>query len=215
MSGFGKKSTAYICYLIVNVWWYLSCVIGVIFPAMLIYEYFYNTHPDSIFGITLPLEPSLVTLTEKANYEFLDIDSITGTMDFDFIMQSSPVTYLIWGGFICVALGLFLYGLYQLRSLLKQTVDGSIFTTANIRRIKTIAILLIIVEPLQWLFRYLIRHSLADKAYLLASQEANISINIPMVGEDWMFIIIGLLVFTLAAVFEKGNEMYQELKLTV
>ncbi|PAU94852.1 hypothetical protein CK503_05105 [Aliifodinibius salipaludis] len=215
MSGFSKKSTAYICYLIVNVWWYLSCVIGVIFPATLIYEYFYSSHPDSIFGITLPLEPSLVTLNEEANYEFLDIDSVTGTIDFDFIMQSNPIIYIIWSGFICIALGLFLYGLYQLRSLLKRTINGSIFTAANIQRIKTIAILLIIVEPLQWLTRYLIRYSLADKAHLLASQQANINIKIPMVGEDWMFIIIGLIVFTLAAVFEKGNEMYQELKLTV
>ena len=215
MSGFGKKSTAYICYLIVNIWWYLSCIVGVIFPLTLVYEYFYSSHPDSIFGITLPLEPSLVTLTKEANYDFIDINSVTGTMDFDFIMQSSPITYLIWSSFICIAIGLFLYGLYQLRNLLKQTVDGSIFTTANIRRIKTIAILLIIVEPLQWIARYLIRNSLADKAHLLASQQANISIKIPMVGEDWIFIIIGLLVFTLAAVFEKGNEMYQELKLTV
>jgi hypothetical protein len=136
-------------------------------------------------------------------------------MDFDYLMQITPITFLIWTSFICIALGLFLYGLYQLRSLLKQTVDGSIFTAANIRRIKTIAILLIIVEPLQWLVRYLIRNSLAEKAHLLASQQANISIKIPIVGEDWIFIIIGLLVFTLAAVFEKGNEMYQELKLTV
>jgi len=70
MSGFGKKSTAYICYLIVNIWWYLSCILGFIFPASLIYEYFYSSHPDSTFGITLPLEPSLVTLTEEANYDF-------------------------------------------------------------------------------------------------------------------------------------------------
>jgi len=215
MSGFGKKSTAYICYLIVNIWWYLSCILGFIFPASLIYEYFYSSHPDSTFGITLPLEPSLVTLTEEANYEFLDIDSVTGTLDFDFIMQSSPTTYLIWSSFICIALGLFLFGLYQLRSLLKQTVEGSIFTTANIRRIKTIAILLILVEPLQWIAQYLIRDSLAEKAHLLASQQANVSIKIPMVGEDWIFIIIGLLVFTLAAVFEKGHELYQEQKLTV
>ncbi|MDZ7658951.1 DUF2975 domain-containing protein [Fodinibius sp.] len=215
MNRFGKKSTAYICYLIVNVWWYLSCVLGFIFPATLIYEYFHSSHPDSIMGITLPLEPSLVTLNEEANYEFIEIDSVTGTLDFDFILHSNPFTYLIWSSFICIALGLFIYGLYQLRILLKQTVDGSIFTAANIRRIKTIAILLIIVEPLQWLVRYFIRNSLADKAHLLASQQADISINIPMVGEDWMFIIMGLLVFTLAAVFEKGNEMYQELKLTV
>jgi len=215
MSGFGKKSTAYICYLIVNVWWYLSCFAGIIFPPLFIYEYFWGTPHDSTFEITLPLEPSLVTLSEESQYEFIEIDSVTGTMDFDYLMQITPITFLIWTSFICIALGLFLYGLYQLRSLLKQTVDGSIFTAANIRRIKTIAILLIIVEPLQWLVRYLIRNSLAEKAHLLASQQANISIKIPIVGEDWIFIIIGLLVFTLAAVFEKGNEMYQELKLTV
>lgn len=215
MDNLGKKSTAYICYLIVNAWWYLSCIVGAIIPPFLIYDYFLSNQPGSVFNVTLPLKPSLVTLNEGVQNEFINIDSVKVALDFDYLLQHSPLNYLIWSIIVCVSVGIFLYGLYQLRNLLKQTVSGSIFTAANVQRVKTIAILLIIVDPLLWIVKYFIRYSVADMAQLLVTQEHTIRIGIPMVDGDWIFIIAGLLVYTLAAIFEKGNEMYQELKLTV
>ena len=144
MSGFGKKSTAYICYLIVNFWWYLSCLTGLLFPAMLTYGYF--AKPDNIMGINVPLADSMVTLKNPEQYQYVGVGSVSGQVDFSYLLQHSPGTYIVWAVFVC---------------------------------------------------------------------SADIRIGLPMVGDEGTFIIMGLLVFTLAAIFEKGNEMYQELKLTV
>src|SRR5699024_4013809 len=62
MSGFGKKSTAYICYLLVNFWWYVSCVLGIAMPLLLLYDYLTDPHPDMIFGITAPISTSIITI---------------------------------------------------------------------------------------------------------------------------------------------------------
>ena len=69
-----------------------------------------------------------------------------------------------------------------------------------------------VVDPLRWIQHHFIFETLGD---IIPPQTADIRLGLPMVGDEWTFIIMGLLVFTLAAVFEKGNEMYQELKLTV
>ncbi len=212
MSGFGKKSTAYICYLIVNVWWYLSCFVGLLFPPLLIYEYFWGTHPDSIMGINVPLADSMVILKNPEQYQHVAIGSVSGQVDFEYILQHSPNTYITWAIFFCAVLALFIFGIYQLRNLLKASVNNAIFTEQNVKRLKILAVIIMLVDPLRWIQHHFIFDTLGN---IIPPETADIRIGLPMVGDEWTFIIMGLLVFTLAAIFEKGNKMYQELKLTV
>lgn len=212
MNGFGKKSTAYICYLIVNFWWYLSCFVGLLLPPLLIYEYFWGTHPDSIMGINVPLADSMVALKNPEQYQHIAISSVSGQVDYEYILQQSPNTYIAWAIFICLVLALFIYAMYQLRNLLKASVNNAIFTEQNVKRIKIMAAIIILVDPLRWIQHHFIFETLGN---IIPPETADFRIGLPMVGDEWTFIIMGLLVFTLAAIFEKGNEMYQELKLTV
>ena len=103
---------------------------------------------------------------------------------------------------------MFITGFYQLKQLLASAVNDKVFSRINIRRIKTIALLVFLVDPLGWVYRefFLV---LPD---FLAEQHDPITL---AVGLDVGYWFIGLLLFALAAVFEKGYEMYQELKLTV
>jgi uncharacterized membrane protein YciS (DUF1049 family) len=212
MGGFGKKSTAYICYLIVNAWWYLSCLVGILFPALLTYGYLQHPGPDAIMGINVPLADSMVALKNPGQYQHITIDSVSGQVDFSYLLQNNPTMYILWGLFFCVVLALFIFGIYQLRNLLKASVNNAIFTRQNVSRIKIIAVIIMLVDPLRWIQHHFMFKTLSN---IIPPETADIHIGLPMVGNDWTFIVMGLLVFTLAAVFEKGHEMYQELKLTV
>lgn len=212
MSGFGKKSTAYICFLIVNAWWYLSCLAGILLPSLLIYGYFQNPQPDTIMGINVPLADSMVALKNSDQYQHIIVDSVSGQVDLSYLLQNNPGMYIAWALFFCVVLALFIYGIYQLRNLLKASVNDAIFTKQNVGRIKIIAVIIMLVDPLRWIQHHFMYKTLGN---IMPPETVDIRIGLPMVGDDWTFIVMGLLVFTLAAVFEKGNEMYQELKLTV
>ena len=212
MDSFGKKSAAYICYLIVNFWWYISCIFGVFLPVFLIYEYAQGTHPDTLFGITIPVSTDLVTLIKPDEYSYLSVEAVKGTVDFGYIMQHNPDTYIIWAVFLCIVIALFLFGLFQLRNLLKSAIHDTVFSTSNIRRIKIIAVLILLLEPLEWVQQHFVFETLPN---LVATEAADLSIGLPTPGGDWGFIVVGLLIYALASVFEKGYEMFQELKLTV
>ena len=212
MTGFGKKSTAYICYLIVNIWWYLSCIVGFILPAVLTYGYFQDPQSDSIMGINVPLADSMVALKNPEQYQHITVDSVSGQVDFSYLLQYSSGLYIAWALFFCIVLFLFIYGIYQLRNLLKASVNNAIFIQENVNRIKILAGIIVLVDPLRWIQHHFIFKTINN---ITPPETADIRIGLPMVGDEWTFIIMGLLVFTLAAVFEKGNEMYQELKLTV
>ena len=130
MNGFGKKSTSYICYLIVNFWLYLSCLAGLLFPAMLTYGYF--AKPDHILGINVPLADSMVTLKNPEQYQHVAVGSVSGQVDFSYLLEHSPGTYIAWAVFFCSVLALIIFGMYQLRNLLKSSVNNAVFTEQNV-----------------------------------------------------------------------------------
>ena len=210
MSGFGKKSTAYICYLLVNFWWYVPCVLGIAMPLLLLYDYLEDSHPDTIFGITAPISTSLIALKQPEQYDFISIGSIEGMVDFGYILQHSPSTYLLWAIFVCFMIGIYLIGLYQLRSLLHSTVYKKVFSKKNVRRIKIIAVLILLLKPLALIQQYFIFESLGS---FVPQGGSGFQVGLP--GPAIGPIFIGLLIYSLGAVFEKGYELYQEQKLTV
>lgn len=162
--------------------------------------------------MSVPLSGSLVELNKPEHYHYLKIDSTKAQIDFSYVLQNYHDIYILWALFICLVLGLFLYGLFQMRQLLKSSVSQAVFVEKNIRRLKIIALLVILIEPLKWIQHHFIFSGFGE---VIAAESADLSIRLPILGSDWTFIVVGLLIFALAAVFEKGRDMYQELKLTV
>jgi len=212
MNIFRKKSLPYYCYLFINFWWYLSWIAGTISIAVFIGDYFWNATTAPLVDISIPIKTSLVALKNPAQYSFLCIDAIKGQIALRHIIQNEPNTYLLMIGFICITFGLYLFGLYQLRNLLKATTGEDIFTKENVRRIKTIGILVILIQPLTWLQHHFIFRSFGN---FIPAKSPGIDLQLTFPGPGLDFVWLGLLIFVLASIFEKGYEMYQELKLTV
>ncbi|HEX6982313.1 MAG TPA: DUF2975 domain-containing protein [Balneolaceae bacterium] len=207
MDALGKKSAAYICYLIVNISWYISCLFPIIVPFGLLNIYLGNHNPEMVFGVTVPVDTSEL-LPDAIDKSYLAMKSAQVMIDFNYIISNSPASYIAWALFICIAIGLMLFGLYQLRALLKTAVHETVFNKANVCRIKTIAILIILIEPLSWIYSFI-------AASFDPIVEMKFELQILLIGLNFGYFLVGLLIYSLATVFERGYEIYQEQKLTV
>src|SRR5699024_6353955 len=107
-----------------------------------------------------PISTSLITLKQPEQYDFISIGGVKGMVDFGYILQHSPTTYLFWAVFLCAMIGIYLIGLYQLRNILYSAVYKTVFTKKNARRIKIIAVLILLLKPLAWFQQYFIFESL-------------------------------------------------------
>jgi hypothetical protein len=137
----------------------------------------------------------------------LSIDSASANLNADYIMNNHFGLYIGILISVVIGFGLFLFGFYQLRMILKSAWHDKVFTRKNIRRLKIIAGLIIAFKPIEWLMYRLFVVPIDE---MLVSNEISVSLDI----EPGSF-VYGLLLFALAAVFEKGHDMYQDLKLTV
>lgn len=207
MNLLGKKSAAYACYIFINITWYFSWFVALVMSGGLLYEFFRETNIDTVAGVTVPISDTLVSLNDASAIGYLTIESVQAEINYGYLIRQNPDIFIYHFIFLLLIISLFLYGLYKFRALLKSTVYEGVFTETNIRRLKTIAFLIMAGGPLEWLHQYVILSKMGD---FVARDDIPEQLNIFV---DYLF--AGLFVYALATAFEKGYEIYQELKLTV
>lgn len=208
MKAFGKKSTAYICYLIVNVFWYLGIIVGIlIVVGVSLMLLGWVTYPPEV-SFNIPISNSEVEFSSESISEFITISEATVDIESQYIYNQNPGLFVGLQFFMAFCFCLVLYGFYQLRMILKTTVYQAVFTKKNIWRLKIMAFIVMAVDPLGWIYRYVFARN-----FVSFVEQQNLTITLG--GFEMGYIVYGLLLFTLAAIFESGYEMYQELKLTV
>lgn len=209
MSRFGKNSTAYICYIIVNVFWYLALIGGgamIIGVISMIFGWIH--YPPELLTFSIPISTSEVVFSSESISDLITIEHATVDIKSQYIFNQNPnllVGLQIFGAF---SFCLFLFGFYQLRMLLQTSVYHAVFTAKNIRRLKNMAYIVMAIDPLWWIY-----YQLFAKNFGSFVQQKDLTITLG--SFDMGYIVYGLLLYTLAAIFEKGYEMYKELKLTV
>ena len=191
---------------ITNFFWFLFLLLGVLVPLSLFLAYTGRLPDWMNFDLAVPVNAESLTLTSEVSFPAVAIDSAKASIDMSQMALEFPSLFVDLSIYVIAGIGIVLGILYQLRNLLYDTVNGAVFIQQNIKRIKTIAVLIFIIDPLQWFFINIISEP------LFADVSNNITISFPPSMGYWF---IGLLVFTLAAVFEKGHELYEEQKLTV
>ena len=157
--------------------------------------------------ISIPIDADQLTLQTAIDSSMISIDSATASLKAEYIMNNHRTLYAGLIASFIIGLALFLFGFYQLRMILKSAWNDKVFTQKNIKRLKIIAGLIIVFKPFEWLIYQLFVVPIDE---MLVANEISVSLNF----EPGSF-VYGLLLFALAAVFEKGHDMYQELKLTV
>ncbi|MAO66712.1 MAG: hypothetical protein CL666_17095 [Balneola sp.] len=199
-------NSVYYSYVIINFFWYALCVLSV----LLIADTFRIHGLGNLLGaldISIPIDADQLTLQTAIDSSMISIDSATASLKAEYIMNNHRTLYAGLIASFIIGLALFLFGFYQLRMILKSAWNDKVFTQKNIKRLKIIAGLIIVFKPFEWLIYQLFVVPIDE---MLVANEISVSLNF----EPGSF-VYGLLLFALAAVFEKGHDMYQELKLTV
>lgn len=206
MKSLKDRNSVYYSYAIINFFWYALCV----FSVLLIADTFRIHGLGNLLGtlnINIPINADQLTLQTAINSSMISIDSAKASLNADYIMNNHFGLYVGMVISLVIGLSLFLFGFFQLRMILKSARDDKVFTPKNIKRLKIIAGLIIAFKPFQWIMYQLFVVPIDE---MLIANEISVSLNFEMGS-----FVYGLLLFALAAVFEKGHDMYQELKLTV
>ena len=200
-----KKTTAYICRKLTNLFWYFFMIIGAAAPVSLLLAYLGKLPDFMNIDVVIPISTDVLSMTAGRTHSALSIDEAKADINMAYLAQEFPNLFFDLSLYVVVGLIILLGILYHLKNLLDATLKEAVFTRQNIRRIKIIAVLIFIIDPLKWIFINFITLP------LFAEVSTGMTISFPSIG----YWFIGLLVYTLAAVFEQGREMYEELKLTV
>jgi hypothetical protein len=106
-------------------------------------------------------------------------------------------------------LGIILYGLSQLKGILRNLVREKPFAADNERRLKTIAILVMLATPFLYGYQWL--------SFWFFTSHINTPQNIQAVAPtfDIIYIILGLVILILAEIFRQATQIHEEQKLTI
>lgn len=200
-----QHSVARLCFQLTNLFWYFVLVLGSITSVAFLLAYLDKLPETMNINIAVPISAEAIQLADEFNRSSISIDDAIAKTELINLAQEFPSLFLEFTLFIIIGFAIVLTILYHLKNLLDATVNEAVFIPQNIKRIKIIAVLLFSIDPLRWIFATFISQPLFGNASI------DISLSIFSLG----YWFIGLLIYTLAAVFEKGHKMYQELKLTV
>lgn len=184
---------------------YLLLIIGSLAPVALLLTYLDKLPEAMNINLSIPISTEALQLAAEFNHPEISVGSAKANIELIDLAHEFPSLFLGFSLGIMLGLVIVLTIFYHLKNLLDATVNEAVFIRQNIKRIKIIAVLLFIVDPLRWIFiTFLSRPLFSDGS-------VEIIISVPTTG----YWFIGLLIYTLSAVFEKGYQMYEELKLTV
>lgn len=180
------------------------------------------------FRIGLPTK-SYYTLDQQEavvhsqSSEVLSPALVTNKVGIEFKTDSTYIRSIFIGyGASCYLYSLVIF--LFVRAFINSLGDNSVFTTSNVRRLRIIGILLLLVEPLNSLQDYFMQ-SLIEEYFSHTILNVNGGI-IRFLG-FWLgsttasgtfvssWIIAGLIILVIAEVFKRGLEMKQEQDLTI
>ena len=206
MDSLKDSSSVYYSFAIINFLWYALCG-----AVILIFGAIFSMHAFGLamenISIKVPIDTGKVTLQAVVDTSMISIDSAVAAFDIEYIIGNYFGLYIGIIISLIIAMTMFLTGFFQLRMILKPALNDEVFISKNITRLKIIAGLLIFYTPFKWIVYQLFVMPIDSE---LIANEIAISLNFELGS-----FVYGLLLFALAAVFEKGHDMYQELKLTV
>ncbi|MFN1835696.1 DUF2975 domain-containing protein [Balneola sp. MJW-20] len=195
-------------YILVTISW-LSSLIGIILvPALFLFTLLSDSALASSFTLNFPISTDVILFSPENTVSFMDIDSAMASAQAGYVADNYFWSFFAVALIATIAALLIFYTVHQTRNLLKDIRKNEIFTHANTNRIKKIAIAILALSPMRWLYHLSLISPF--ESYL---QENSVAIEVG--SADFGLISIGLLNYILALIFERGQQQYDELRHTV
>ncbi len=209
-----KKNSSFFAYSLLSIGFgmtlagtALSVVLPIIFSIS-------HIEMPSWVGLQVRLEPIAKSISSVIKNGYV-IGGIEGKLT----MVNPTTMVMILSNIIPVLiLSSMSYGIYLLRKIIKNVYEGNHFDIANVKNMRLIALLMIIVPHVQVLLQNIIIAALPKGLIIDGMKVSTIlagPINIFPVSVMPEYILFGLIVFVFAEVFKEGKHLKEENDLTV
>ncbi len=173
-----------------------------------------KTEMPGWFGLTVRLEPIAESKLVVANGDFL-LTGIQGTITAPHL---STVLMILNNLIPIMVLGSWAYGIYLIRKIIKNVYEGKHFMSVNVKYMRTVAFLIIIIPHIHALLQNIIVSSLPKDLVVEGMKVSRIlagPVNVFSFSLIPEYVLVGLIVFVFSEVFKQGNILKEENDLTV
>ena len=209
-----KKNSSFFAYSLLSIGFGMTLagtVLSVVLP--IIFSISHIEMPSWV-GLQVRLEPIAKSISSVIKNGYV-IGGIEGKLT----MVNPTTMVMILSNIIPVLiLSSMSYGIYLLRKIIKNVYEGNHFDIANVKNMRLIALLMIIVPHVQVLLQNIIIAAMPKGLIIDGMKVSTIlagPINIFPVSVMPEYIVFGLIVFVFAEVFKEGKHLKEENELTV
>lgn len=209
-----KKNSSFFAYSLLSIGFGMTLtgtVLSVVLPII-----FSISHIEipSWVGLQVRLEPIAKSISSVVKNGYV-IGGIEGRLT----MVNPTTMVMILSNIIPVLiLSSMSYGIFLLRKIIKNVYEGNHFDITNVKNMRLIALLIIIVPHVQVLLQNIIIASMPKELIIDGMKVSTVlagPINIFPVSVIPEYILFGLIVFVFAEVFKEGKHLKEENELTV
>jgi hypothetical protein len=162
------------------------------------------------FGLIVRLE----SISPLVNNDYL-IGGIQGRLT---ILNQTTLMMILNNLIPILIFGSWTYGIYLFRKIIKNVHEGNHFASSNVKNMRIIALLIMIVPHIQVLLQNIIVNSLPQNLIIEGMRVSRIlagPVNIFSFSLIPDYILLGLIIFVFAEVFKEGKNLKEENDLTV
>lgn len=153
----------------------------------------------------------VISKTDKGAEAFLMAEN----WKLNFTTNSLLIRTFITSVFVIQVIYFFII-LFIVRRFVHSLKAGTPFTLQNVTLIKTVGMMVLLIDPLRWICSYAVRYWIDENFIINYSKSTayNIGYSIGS-GYSWSLILTGLLVLVIAEVFKQGLVIKEEQDLTI
>jgi hypothetical protein len=171
-----------------------------------------SINPELVTGYT-PANIAVTPKTERLTNSKMEISELKLTFD-----STSSSTKLFLFSMALLRMIYFFVILYLLRKFIHSLKTNDTFTLSNVKYLTTIGVMLLLIEPLYWLGKVLVRNWVENNFMLtFIEKPTSFKIGFALGSGDFLsnWIVVGLLVLVISEVFKQGLRIKEENDLTV
>ncbi len=209
-----KKNSSFFAYSLLSVALGTTLAVTVLSVILPIAFWLTRTEMSGWFDLMVRLEPISKSISSSVNSDYL-IGGIQGRLT---ILNQTTLLMLMNSLIPILIFGSWTYGIFLLRKIIKNVHEGNHFASANVKNMRIIALIMMIVPHVQVLLQNIIVNSLPKNLIIDGMKVSKIlagPVNIFSFSLIPDYILLGLIIFVFAEVFKEGTNLKQENDLTV
>lgn len=175
-------------------------------PLALIFQFF----GLSMVLIPLPVNLEITAEIMKQGQQLAVFPDAMSTTYYPALLEEESLNWamILLNVFQMMGLGFILYGISQLKDVLRNLIREKPFADNNHSKLRSIAIMIMLMSPLFYAYQWL-------SYWVFKSYIQTESLQAAYPGFDLSYIIMGLIVLVIAEIFRQATEIHKEQKLTV